>query len=52
MCAMFLCGKLYLTFSRPVRQEFQFFPQRLLELQEIEYNAYRVSVPFRALAIF
>ena len=25
------------------RQEFQFFPERLSELQEREYNAYRVS---------
>jgi len=41
MYAMFLCGKVYLTFTRPVRQEFQFFPERLLALQEIEYNAYR-----------
>ncbi len=52
MCPMFLCGKFYLTFSRLIRQEFQFFPERLLQLQEIEYNAYRVSVLFRAQAIF
>ena len=29
--------------TQSFRQEFQFFPERLSELQEREYNAYRVS---------